>query len=74
VPCSTEPLAPCSVFRLVLAEPVGLRSSQDNPGGKVLADIATKGQQQKVLDRVVIRFAGDSGDGMQLAGDRLTTR
>jgi 2-oxoglutarate ferredoxin oxidoreductase subunit alpha len=26
-----------------------------------------------LLDRVVIRFAGDSGDGMQLAGDRFTT-
>lgn len=25
-----------------------------------------------VLDRVVIRFAGDSGDGMQLTGDRFT--
>ncbi|HLH29510.1 MAG TPA: 2-oxoacid:acceptor oxidoreductase subunit alpha [Acidimicrobiales bacterium] len=25
------------------------------------------------LDSVVIRFAGDSGDGMQLAGDRFTT-
>jgi 2-oxoglutarate ferredoxin oxidoreductase subunit alpha len=25
------------------------------------------------LDRVVIRFAGDSGDGMQLTGDRLTS-
>ncbi|QCD60280.1 2-oxoacid:acceptor oxidoreductase subunit alpha [Streptomyces hawaiiensis] len=25
------------------------------------------------LDRVVIRFAGDSGDGMQLAGDRFTS-
>ena len=24
------------------------------------------------LDRVVIRFAGDSGDGMQLAGTRFT--
>ncbi|MFE9812681.1 2-oxoglutarate ferredoxin oxidoreductase subunit alpha, partial [Streptomyces sp. NPDC005548] len=24
------------------------------------------------LDRVVIRFAGDSGDGMQLTGDRFT--
>jgi 2-oxoglutarate ferredoxin oxidoreductase subunit alpha len=24
------------------------------------------------LDRVVIRFAGDSGDGMQLVGDRIT--
>ncbi|TNM69911.1 2-oxoacid:acceptor oxidoreductase subunit alpha [Streptomyces sp. NP160] len=26
----------------------------------------------EVLDRVVIRFAGDSGDGMQLTGDRFT--
>ena len=25
------------------------------------------------LDRVVVRFAGDSGDGMQLTGDRFTT-
>ena len=25
------------------------------------------------LDHVVVRFAGDSGDGMQLAGDRFTT-
>ena len=24
------------------------------------------------LDRVVVRFAGDSGDGIQLAGDRFT--
>ena len=26
----------------------------------------------KQLDRVVIRIAGDSGDGMQLTGDRFT--
>ena len=25
------------------------------------------------LNRVVIRFAGDSGDGMQLTGDRFTS-
>ena len=25
------------------------------------------------LERVIIRFAGDSGDGMQLTGDRFTT-
>ena len=24
------------------------------------------------LDRVIVRFAGDSGDGMQLTGDRFT--
>ena len=28
--------------------------------------------EPETLDRVVIRFAGDSGDGMQLAGDRFT--
>ncbi len=27
----------------------------------------------KRLERVIIRFAGDSGDGMQLTGDRFTT-
>ena len=27
----------------------------------------------QVLDQVVIRFAGDSGDGMQLTGDRFTS-
>ena len=26
-----------------------------------------------MLDRVVVRFAGDSGDGMQLTGDRFTS-
>ncbi|WP_307861660.1 2-oxoacid:acceptor oxidoreductase subunit alpha [Nocardioides xinjiangensis] len=29
-------------------------------------------KEVKQLDRVVIRFAGDSGDGMQLTGDRFT--
>ncbi|MBO0809258.1 MAG: 2-oxoacid:acceptor oxidoreductase subunit alpha [Actinobacteria bacterium] len=29
-------------------------------------------KQVQNLDRVIIRFAGDSGDGMQLAGDRFT--
>jgi 2-oxoglutarate/2-oxoacid ferredoxin oxidoreductase subunit alpha len=29
-------------------------------------------KQIEQLDRVVIRFAGDSGDGMQLTGDRFT--
>ena len=30
-------------------------------------------KQVKQLDRVIIRFAGDSGDGMQLTGDRFTS-
>ena len=32
----------------------------------------TEQQASEVLERVVIRFAGDSGDGMQLVGDRFT--
>ncbi|HET9517306.1 MAG TPA: 2-oxoacid:acceptor oxidoreductase subunit alpha [Actinoplanes sp.] len=31
------------------------------------------GKQVQQLDRVIIRFAGDSGDGMQLTGDRFTS-
>ncbi len=32
----------------------------------------TVGKQVVQIDRVIIRFAGDSGDGMQLTGDRFT--
>jgi 2-oxoglutarate ferredoxin oxidoreductase subunit alpha len=32
------------------------------------------GKQVVQLDRVIIRFAGDSGDGMQLTGDQFTSR
>ncbi len=35
-------------------------------------DTLTKPVEREKLDRVVIRFAGDSGDGMQLAGTRFT--
>jgi 2-oxoglutarate/2-oxoacid ferredoxin oxidoreductase subunit alpha len=31
------------------------------------------GADRRELDRVVIRFAGDSGDGMQLTGERFTS-
>jgi 2-oxoglutarate ferredoxin oxidoreductase subunit alpha len=31
------------------------------------------GADRKEVDRVVIRFAGDSGDGMQLTGERFTS-
>ncbi|MGH3491833.1 MAG: 2-oxoacid:acceptor oxidoreductase subunit alpha [Sciscionella sp.] len=34
---------------------------------------ATERNGVRKLDRVVIRFAGDSGDGMQLTGDRFTS-
>jgi 2-oxoglutarate/2-oxoacid ferredoxin oxidoreductase subunit alpha len=37
------------------------------------ADPATKDRPIEGLEQVVIRFAGDSGDGMQLTGDRFTS-
>jgi 2-oxoglutarate/2-oxoacid ferredoxin oxidoreductase subunit alpha len=40
-----------------------------------VTDVDTERTRKPIeqLDRVVIRFAGDSGDGMQLAGDRFTS-
>jgi len=38
-----------------------------------LTETAAKARPIQELDRVVIRFAGDSGDGMQLTGDRFTS-
>jgi 2-oxoglutarate ferredoxin oxidoreductase subunit alpha len=35
-------------------------------------DTAQRSDERVELDRVIIRFAGDSGDGMQLTGDRFT--
>ncbi|GID96810.1 2-oxoacid:acceptor oxidoreductase subunit alpha [Amorphoplanes digitatis] len=35
--------------------------------------MAVPAKRVEQLDRVVIRFAGDSGDGMQLTGDRFTS-
>jgi 2-oxoglutarate/2-oxoacid ferredoxin oxidoreductase subunit alpha len=37
-----------------------------------MADTASRDRTVVDLDRAVIRFAGDSGDGMQLTGDRFT--
>ncbi len=38
-----------------------------------MSDTTIDPKSPHLIDRVVIRFAGDSGDGMQLAGDRFTT-
>jgi 2-oxoglutarate ferredoxin oxidoreductase subunit alpha len=38
-----------------------------------MADTEARPAAPEVLDRVVIRVAGDSGDGMQLTGDRFTS-
>ncbi len=37
-----------------------------------MTDVASTATPSEPLSRVVIRFAGDSGDGMQLTGDRFT--
>ncbi|MEM9513654.1 MAG: 2-oxoacid:acceptor oxidoreductase subunit alpha [Actinomycetota bacterium] len=36
-------------------------------------DRTDAGDDDRVLDHLVVRFAGDSGDGMQLTGDRFTS-
>ncbi len=47
-------------------------------GGKLVAGLDSEQRssshhaRSEVLDEIVIRFAGDSGDGMQLTGDRFT--
>ncbi|MFI9270737.1 2-oxoacid:acceptor oxidoreductase subunit alpha [Kitasatospora sp. NPDC052896] len=43
------------------------------PKGRAEPDAAVRGKPIRRLDRVIIRFAGDSGDGMQLTGDRFTS-
>jgi 2-oxoglutarate/2-oxoacid ferredoxin oxidoreductase subunit alpha len=37
------------------------------------SEAGTNSSPRQKLEKVVIRFAGDSGDGMQLTGDRFTT-
>lgn len=37
------------------------------------SEAGTSSSSRQKLEKVVIRFAGDSGDGMQLTGDRFTT-
>src|SRR4051794_10385327 len=53
-----------------------------NDGGPTSVTHRRGGQRRSIdvvakevvqLDRVIIRFAGDSGDGMQLTGDRFTS-
>ncbi|MEU9760994.1 2-oxoacid:acceptor oxidoreductase subunit alpha [Streptomyces sp. NPDC047985] len=47
----------------LVGEPYAPRSGHAGAGDK----------EVRRLDRVIIRFAGDSGDGMQLTGDRFTS-
>ena len=38
-----------------------------------MTDMIDREQASEILDRLIVRFAGDSGDGMQLTGDRFTS-
>ncbi len=40
---------------------------------ETVAPVRTAAKQLRELDRAVVRFAGDSGDGMQLTGEQFTT-
>src|SRR5579863_7559205 len=44
----------------------------ERPAAACGGGLSTVTKQVQQLDHVIIRFAGDSGDGMQLAGDRFT--
>jgi 2-oxoglutarate ferredoxin oxidoreductase subunit alpha len=49
-------------------DPNGSRAGSESHNGS-----SHTGSGRQRLEQVVIRFAGDSGDGMQLTGDRFTT-
>src|ERR1700691_1382111 len=49
-------------------DPSGSGAGSDSHNGS-----SHTGSARQRLEQVVIRFAGDSGDGMQLTGDRVTT-
>ncbi|MER6915470.1 2-oxoacid:acceptor oxidoreductase subunit alpha, partial [Streptomyces sp. NPDC000594] len=51
---------------------LGIQRHSDAPGETGAAG-ETAAKEVRRLDRVIIRFAGDSGDGMQLTGDRFTS-
>ncbi len=63
-----------------VSSPTGKQPTAGAPDGAAAeafdgGDAATDGAGKEVrkLERVIIRFAGDSGDGMQLTGDRFTS-
>ncbi|MER5194650.1 2-oxoacid:acceptor oxidoreductase subunit alpha [Streptomyces sp. NPDC002755] len=58
-----------------VSSPAEQADGADGPDGTVLGEQRKPGGTKDVrrLDRVIIRFAGDSGDGMQLTGDRFTS-
>ena len=56
----------------VSRESEGRTRSEPWPDDRYEEESTCSMTEVRTLDRVVIRFAGDSGDGMQLTGDRFT--
>lgn len=54
-------------------EPAADGTHATNGTDGAAAPAPAPGKEVRRLDRVIIRFAGDSGDGMQLTGDRFTS-
>src|SRR6195952_3090394 len=52
---------------------VGAELTEPDAPGHLVAHGAIRQTEVRQTHRVVIRFAGDSGDGMQLTGDRFTS-
>ncbi|MER6015855.1 2-oxoacid:acceptor oxidoreductase subunit alpha [Streptomyces bluensis] len=50
-----------------------MSSTHRSPSEQRAPGASTRTKDVRRLDRVIIRFAGDSGDGMQLTGDRFTS-
>ncbi|MBA0054055.1 2-oxoacid:acceptor oxidoreductase subunit alpha [Streptomyces sp. AJS327] len=52
-----------------------MTSQVSSPAGQQpsVGTAESAGKEVRRLERVIIRFAGDSGDGMQLTGDRFTS-
>lgn len=52
---------------------VGAYATDTAGGSSIVTDTADRSAEVREVERIIIRFAGDSGDGMQLTGDRFTS-
>src|SRR5438105_2630561 len=51
----------------------GTSVPSDSPNGDAVNGSRNGAKEVRQVEQVVIRFAGDSGDGMQLTGERFTS-
>ena len=65
-----ERLTSVAAFRPMSPPPLGPPINRE---GTNVTDIAPVSADASTIDHIIIRFAGDSGDGMQLTGDRFTS-